>query len=173
MNLRLISLTGIFLVLFLNSKIFANEVGNKVAVASPKAKPIHVYTSKDGSLIKRSWLCNGFVNPKMIKIIYDELEVLSKASNLIPPNPNPALCLWRITDFQMGDLNHKLLEVQMFIDRSSMESCVLDDKCIDVRSMHFKGEGLREYMVTNSTRQIVSKACVSPNGSVISLNSGC
>lgn len=171
MGIKFISLTAVFLVLLLNSKIFANEVGDRVAVSAPKAKPIHVRVSEDGKSISRSWPCDGFVNPMMIKVISHELITLSKASNLTPPDPS--LCLWRISDIKMADLNVKLLQVQMFIDRSSMESCIIKDRCIDVRSMYFKGEeGLRDYMVTNSTKQIVTRACVANNGSLINLE-GC
>lgn len=169
MGIKFISLTAVFLVLFLNSKIFANEVGDRVAVSAPKAKPIHVQVSEDGNSIYRSWPCDGFVNPRMIKIISHELVTLSKASNLTPPDPS--LCLWRISDIKT--LGVKLFQVQMFVDRSSMESCIIKDKCIEVRSMYLKGEeGLRDYILTNSTKQIVTRACVANNGSLINLE-GC
>ena len=48
----------------------ADEVGNKMFVVKPIAKPI--YTTKSGTKI---FPCNGFINKKLIPIIYNELVI--------------------------------------------------------------------------------------------------
>ena len=56
---------------------FADEVGNKMFVVKPVAKPI--YTTKSGTKI---YPCNGFINKRLIPIIYNELVMISKANKV-------------------------------------------------------------------------------------------
>src|SRR5210317_1845521 len=73
-----------FSILSLNAS--ANEVGNKIFVVNPIAKPI--YTSKSGT---KFYPCDGYVNKKlipikflhlMVKFVIIKLELLSLALDL-------------------------------------------------------------------------------------------
>jgi hypothetical protein len=63
-----IKLTFLFIILSFNTS--ANEVGNKLFVVKPIAKPI--YTTKSGTKI---YPCNGFINKKLIPIIYNVIRL--------------------------------------------------------------------------------------------------
>ena len=67
----------------------ADEVGNKMFVVKPIAKPI--YITKRGTKI---YPCNGFINKKLIPIIYKELVMISKANKISPPDGK--ICHYKI-----------------------------------------------------------------------------
>jgi hypothetical protein len=96
-----IKLTLLFIILSLNAS--ANEVGNKIFVVNPIAKPI--YTTKSGTKI---YPCDGYVNKKLIPIIYNELKMLANANKISPPDGK--ICHYKIGNLNLGlDLSQHIV----------------------------------------------------------------
>ena len=66
-KILLVFIKVFFIYSTINFSASANEVGNKIFVVSPIAKPI--YTTKSGTKI---YPCDGYINKKLIPIIYNE-----------------------------------------------------------------------------------------------------
>jgi hypothetical protein len=145
------------------------EVGKLLLVEDPVASPLFV--SNSGS---KYWPCSGFVNKKVINIIYDELKQLSESYSVSPPLKD--LCLYHIsnTDFGFGPVT--MYQVEMFINQSSRDACLNDNYCDNVRNMTFKviNDTLnRQYLITNVDKRLTKMSCISMNGQVVSADSGC
>jgi hypothetical protein len=153
----------------LQTTAFANEVGNRMFVTTPKAPPI--YTSKGGT---KYWPCNGFVNPKLIGIIYDDLKAISAEERI--PAPSDAICHYKISTMQLMGNSITLYSVDFYTNKANMETCVIRDYCTDFRSMSFKikDEKLhRQYMVTNVGKKLTRMQCVDMTGRIVAKANGC
>lgn len=165
-------ITSLVLALFslsLSPVSFANEIGDKIFVASPKAPPI--YTSKGGT---KYWPCNGFINAKLINIIYEDLKAISLEEGV--PVPSDAICHYTIGDVTMMGNSITVYTVNYYTSKASMETCVLRDYCSDFRSMTFKMKNNklhRQYFVTNLNKKITRWQCVEMAGNIASERGGC
>jgi hypothetical protein len=148
---------------------YANEVGDRIFVATPKAPPI--YTSKDGT---KYWPCNGFVSPKLITIIYEDLKAISIAEG-VPP-PSDAICHYQIGTVKMMGNSITTYSVDFYTNKANMETCILRDHCTDFRNMMFKLKNdklHRQYMVTNLNKKLNRMQCVEMTGNVANERGGC
>lgn len=148
---------------------YANEVGDKIFVAAPKAPPI--YTSKGGT---KYWPCNGFISPKLITIIYEDLKAISIAEGI--PTPSDAICHYQIGTVQMMGNSITAYTVAFYTNKANMEACVLNDYCSDFRNMMFKikNEKLhRQYLVTNLNKKLTRMQCVEMSGNIANERGGC
>ena len=153
----------------LTSHAYANEVGDKIFVASPKAPPI--YTSKDGT---KYWPCNGFISPKLITIIYEDLKAISIAEGV--PAPSDAICHYQIGTVKMMGNSITTYSVDFYINKANMETCILRDHCTDFRNMMFKLKNdklHRQYMVTNLNKKLTRMQCVEMSGRTANERGGC
>ena len=167
-RLIIAALTASFSI-FLTSNAFASEVGEKIFVAAPKAAPI--YTSKSGT---KYWPCNGFINPKLIHIIYEDLKAISIAEGI--PAPSDAICHYQIGTVNMMGNSMTVYSVDFYTNKANMETCILRDYCSDFRNMTFKlkNEKLhRQYMVTNLNKKLNRMQCVEMTGRIANERGGC
>ena len=151
------------------SNASADEVGNKLFVVSPKSKPI--MTTKSGTKI---YPCNGYINKKLIRIIYNELKAISNANKILPPDGK--ICHYKIGNLKWGTKSIKTYNVDMYVSKSSMLSCVVKNYCSDFRSMFFKAKNKklhRSYMVTNAPKKLTKMVCISNSGKIVSATKGC
>ena len=147
----------------------ANEVGDRVLVVEPKAKPL--YVSNSGG---RYWACAGMVNKGLLDAIYNDLVFMSKQDNL--PNPEKSLCLYSISEMKLMGNAITTYAVDYYVSTSSMEACLTKDYCSDFRSVIFKvkdGELFRTYNVTSASKKISRFACTKLDGTVVSLDKAC
>lgn len=148
---------------------YANEVGDRIFVATPKAPPI--YTSKSGT---KYWPCNGFINPKLINIIYEDLKAISIAEGV--PAPSDTICHYQIGTVNMMGNSITVYSVDFYTNKANMETCILKDYCTDFRNMTFKlkNEKLhRQYMVTNLNKKLNRMQCVEMTGRTANERGGC
>ena len=167
MNFRLYCL--ILALMFIPFISFGDEVGSKMFVVKPIAKPI--YTTKRGTKI---YPCSGFINKKLIPIIYNELVMISKA-NKIPP-PDGKICHYKIGNLNIGNKSLTTYSVDMYVNKSSMMSCITKNYCDNFRSMNFKAKNKklhRQYMVTNVNKKLMKMVCISNSGKVVNAKGGC
>lgn len=153
----------------MTSLAFGSEVGDKVFVISPKAPPI--YTSKDGT---KYWACNGMINPKLINIIYEDLTAISNAEG-VPP-PSNAICHYQIGNVNLMGNSVTVYSVDFYTSKANMETCVLQNRCTDFRTMTFriKNDKLhRQYMVTNLNKKLTRMQCVAMTGQIVNQKGGC
>jgi hypothetical protein len=146
------------------------EVGKNTFVDNPIAPPVSV--SKSGKT--KRWHCPGFVNKKLINIVYDELVQLSDSSGII--HPIKELCSFQISELDIGFGPVTMYSVDMYTSQNSKDRCQNDDYCDSFRSMHFKmkdGKLVREYFLTDVNKKINRFACIAFNGSVIDPTKGC
>ena len=148
---------------------FADEVGNKMFVVKPIAKPI--YTTKSGTKI---FPCNGFINKKLIPIIYNELVMISKVNKISPPDGK--ICHYKIGKLNLGKTSLTTYSVDMYVNKSSMMSCITKNYCDNFRSMNFKAKNKklhRQYMVTNVKKKLMKMVCISNSGKIVNAKGGC
>ena len=165
----LLSIKFFLLTVILISNASANEVGNKMFVVNPKAKPI--MTTRSGSKI---YPCTGYINKKLIRIIYNELKMISNANKILPPDGK--ICHYKIGNLKWGTKSIKTYSVDMYVSKSSMLSCVVKNYCSDFRSMFFKAKNKklhRSYMVTNAPKKLTKMVCISNSGKIVSATKGC
>jgi hypothetical protein len=146
-----------------------NEVGDKLFVAEPQAKPI--YVSKGGT---RYWHCEGMIAPKLIEIIHSELSVISKEEGVPPPMNLP--CHYKIGSLEFAGNSIPFYSIDFYVSKESMVTCIEKDFCNNFRSMNFivKNEKLhRQYMVTNIEKKLTRMACIDMKGKVVSGKAGC
>lgn len=147
----------------------ADEVGHATFVTEPKADPLFI--SEGGT---RYWSCTGYVNAKLIKIIFSELTTLSRAEKITLPGE--ALCLYSIGSLSLGGQTLPIFQVNYYVNQPSMEQCLYKDNCLDFRVMTFKiseGKLHRQYMVTSAQKKLTRQACVDMTGKVVAANGGC
>ena len=147
----------------------ANEVGDKLFVAEPKATPIHVTNSGT-----KYWHCEGLIAPKLIEIIHSELSVISKEEGVPLPMTSP--CHYKIGSLEFAGNSIPFYSIDFYVSKESMMSCINKDFCNNFRSMNFmlKDEKLhRQYMVTNIDKKLTRMACVDMKGKVVSSKTGC
>jgi uncharacterized protein len=146
-----------------------DEVGDRVLVIEPRAKPIFV--ARSGT---RYWPCQGLVNSRLIASVHEDLKALSERHGV--PAPQPAPCLYSIGTLTVPGASVEVYQMDFYVDRASMESCLVSDVCKDFRSMTFKPDGKnirRTYMVTSYQRRLTAMACSSLEGKVISSTQAC
>lgn len=151
------------------SAAYGGEVGDRLFVTAPKAKPI--YVSKSGT---RYWACQGMLAPNLIDVIYQDLVQISQSEGIAPPSN--AICHYKIGTFTAAGNSITTYSVDFYISKASMETCVLNDYCSDFRGMTFKikSETLhRQYFVTNVTKKINRMTCLEMSGKVVSAKGGC
>lgn len=147
----------------------SNEVGNKLIVTEPIARPI--YTSKSGT---RYWHCDGLVNPKLIGIIYADLSALAQEEGITPPSDS--ICHYKISTMNLMGNTITMYGVDFYTNKASMETCVLRDYCNDFRSVNFKIKDKklhRQYMLTNANRKLTRMQCVDMAGNIVNARGGC
>lgn len=167
MNFRLHCL--ILALIFIPFISFGDEVGSKMFVVKPIAKPI--YTTKKGTKI---YPCSGFINKKLIPIIYNELVMISKANKISPPDGK--ICHYKIGNLNIGKTSLTTYSVDMYVNKSSMMSCITKNYCDNFRSMNFKAKNKklhRQYMVTNANKKLMKMVCISNSGKVVNAKGGC
>lgn len=155
--------------LFISSTTFATEVGDNIFVTTPKAPPI--YTSKGGT---KYWPCNGFINAKLINIIYQDLKAISIEEGI--PAPSDAICHYTIGNVNLMGNSVTVYTVNYYTSKANMETCVLRDYCSDFRSMTFKIKNKklhRQYFVTNLNKKLTRWQCVEMTGNIASERNGC
>jgi hypothetical protein len=149
--------------------IYADEVGNNIFVAQPKAQP--TYVSKSGT---RYYPCTGFINKKLIPIVFAELKLISNKHNVLPPSGE--YCLYKIGKLNFGSTSLTTYSVEMYLNKASMRSCVFNDYCADTRMMMFKSKNKklhRQYMIINVKRKLTKFMCVSHGGKIVSASGSC
>lgn len=147
----------------------ADEVGDKMFVVEPKARPVHV--SESG---KRYWRCEGLVAQRLIGILHSELSVIAREEGV--PAPMELPCLYSIGVLRLAGQAIPMYSVDFYVSKASMESCLVRDFCTDFRSMNFMvkdGKLHRQYMVTNFDKRLTRMACVSMQGQVVKAKGGC
>ena len=147
----------------------SDEVGDRVLVIEPRAKPIFV--AKSGT---RYWPCQGLVNSRLIASVHEDLKALSERHGVPAPQPSP--CLYSIGTLTVPGASVDVYQMDFYVDRASMESCLVSDVCKDFRSMTFKPDGKnirRTYMITSYSRRLTAMACSSLEGKVISSTQAC
>jgi hypothetical protein len=159
------------LILFslLSFTVNANEVGNNIFVAKPIAQPI--YVTKLGS---KYYPCTGFINKKLIPIIYNELKALSNNYKVLPPSAD--YCLYKIGKLNLGSTILTTYNVEMYVNKASMMSCVYKDYCTDTRMMMFKLKNKklhRQYMITNLNKKLTKFMCISHAGKIVNVRGSC
>jgi hypothetical protein len=159
------------LILFLMMALHAaaDEVGNSTFVVEPKADPL--FKSEGGS---RYWPCAGFVNSKLIKIIFSEMTTLSRSEKI--SLPNEAMCLYSIGSFSFGGQTVPIFQVNYYVNQASMEQCLYKDSCMDFRTMMFKisdGKLHRQYMITSAQKKLTRMVCVEMSGKLVAATAGC
>ena len=145
------------------------EVGERLFVAAPKAKPI--YVSKGGT---RYWPCNGFVAPNLIDVVYRDLSQIARAEGIAPPSN--AICHYKISTVNLRGNSITLYSVEFYISKANMDTCLRDDYCSDIRSMTLKANNdtlRRQYFVTNVARKINRMSCLEMSGKTVSEQGGC
>lgn len=146
-----------------------DEVGDRVLVIEPRAKPIFV--AKSGT---RYWPCQGLVNSRLIASVHEDLKALSERHGVTAPQSAP--CLYSIGTLTVPGASVDVYQMDFYVDRASMESCLVSDVCKDFRSMTFKPDGKnirRTYMITSYQRRLTAMACSSLEGKVISSTQAC
>lgn len=146
-----------------------DEVGDRVLVLEPKARP--VFVARSGT---RYWPCQGLVNASLISSVHDDLRALSDRHGV--PIPQAAPCLYSIGKLTLHGASVNVYQMDFYIDRASMESCLRSDVCKDFRSMTFKPDGKninRTYMITSYSRRLTAMACSSLDGKIISTTTAC
>lgn len=148
----------------------SDEVGDRIIVSNPKARP--VFTSPGGT---RYWPCEGLVNANLIPSIYSDLKAISERHGV--PVPQPSTCLYSIGKLKLASTSVDVYQVDFYVDRDSMQSCLVSDVCKDFRSMTFRPDGQqrinRTYMVTSYAKRLTAMACHTLDGSVISATQAC
>ena len=147
----------------------SGEVGNLLFVVEPKASPILV--SRSGT---KYWSCNGFINKKLIKIVHEEMKMLSESSGV--PLPSKELCLYNISSIDMGFGPITMYGLDMYTSQNSMDRCLNENYCDNFRTMTFKvvNEKLhRQYLITNIEKSLTKMSCISMEGKVVSSDGGC
>ena len=162
----------IFILIFFLITAFhaaADEVGSTTFVTEPKAEPL--FTSKGST---RYWTCNGFVNAKLIKIVFTEMTVLTKAEKIAAPTES--LCLYSIGSISLGGQAIPIFQMDYYVNQASMEQCLYKDSCMDFRSMTFKisdNKLHRQYMLTSAQKKQMRMACIDMTGKVAAATGGC
>jgi len=150
----------------------SDEVGNKVFVLEPVAAPIFI--TKAGS---RIYPCNGFVNARLIPVVYDELVTMSRTNGL--KRPSRSICHYNISSVSLAGRVVPLYTVDFYVSENSMRNCLQGIRCNDFRSMTFKmknGKLAFHYLVTglnSANRTVTKQMCVTPEGRILSASSGC
>ena len=124
-----------------------DEVGPRIMVAEPKAKPF--YVNKNGT---KYWPCNGYINKKLIPIIHAQLSSMSKNYGVATPEINP--CYYSIGSLNIGGGSSiPTFIVHMYTSERSMQDCVYKDFCSDSRDVYFmiKDKALHlQFMIVNA-----------------------
>ena len=159
----------------------ADELRGRMFIHSPQDKPLFD-TNPNGANAQKSrlryWPCNGYVSPKLLNLIYEDLVVLSKAEGMQSPDNNDNVCRFSIYDSD-GPNRSQVHTVNMYPSTSIMESCIRNpsEPC-DSRSASFRvskdGKELHlSYNLVDVKRLIFRSACGSMNGQVIKAKEAC
>ena len=149
---------------------FADEVGENLFVTEPKAKPLSVNNSSSANT--KVWPCKGYVNAKLLKIIYAELKDVSGAEQV--QLPKEQLCEYNISYYKEYQMT--VYSVWFYISEASMRAC--RDACDEQRFMTFKmapdGKKLyRNYVVQSTQKRMTRNFCVAMDGSIVERNKSC
>jgi hypothetical protein len=149
---------------------FADEVGDNLFVTEPKAKPTSVNNSYSANT--KVWPCKGYVNAKLLKIIYEELRDVSGAEKVLPPKEQ--FCEYNISYYKEYQMT--IYTVWFYVSGASMRAC--RDACDEQRFMTFKmapdGKKLnRNYVVQSTQKRVSRNFCVAMDGSIVERNKPC
>jgi hypothetical protein len=168
--MKFLSAFLIFLIFSTINVSVADEVGNNIFVAQPKAKP--AYVNFNGNV--RYYPCSGFINKDLIPIVFNELKFISNTHNVSPPSRE--YCFYEIAEYEINSITLTYYMVNMYINKKSMKSCILANKCEDRRTMVFteKNEKFyRQYMITNKNRELTKFMWVSHEGKIVNAAGRC
>ena len=166
--MKFLSAFLIFLIFSTINVSVADEVGNNIFVTQPKAKPAYV----KGDL--RYYPCSGFINKKLIPIVFSELKMISNKHNVLPPSGE--YCFYKIGKLNFGSTSLTTYSVEMYLNKASLMSCVFKDYCADTRMMMFKLKNKklhRQYMIINVKRKLTKFMCISHGGKIVSASGSC
>jgi hypothetical protein len=149
---------------------FADEVGDNLFVTEPKAKPTSVNNSSSANT--KVWPCKGYVNAKLLKIIYEELKDVSGAEKVLPPKEQ--FCEYNISYYKEYQMT--IYSVWFYVSEASMRAC--RDACDEQRFMTFKmapdGKKLnRNYVVQSTQKRVSRNFCLAMDGTIVERNKPC
>jgi hypothetical protein len=156
---------------FVNFKIYADELGDNVIVFNPSKKPNFV--NKDGSI--RYWECKGMVSQRFLDVVYGEISFISSKENI--KKPAKELCLYSISEMNIQGEVFTQHNIDYFTDKNSMINCVVKDYCdnfrkVTIRNHKILNMPLRDYLLSNlETKKFINK-CVKWNGELL-INDSC
>lgn len=159
-QLSLIILTLVLQALSLNT--FADELGDGDFVLKPTSQPS--YVSPSGKT--RFWPCKGMVSKRLLKLIKSDLVLLSNVYGVPPPSD---LCMYSISEVDLMGQNITNYTVDLFINKADMNSCLIQDRCTNIRTMTLKsrnGEVYRQYMVKDSNDKL-QRVCLNNQGQLV------
>ena len=162
----------LFLLLFSGSSMAVDkvdEVGPRIMVAEPKAKPL--YVNKNGT---KYWPCDGYINKKLIPIIHTQLSSMSKNYGVAIPKINP--CYYSIGSLNMLGGSITNFVAHMYISERNMKDCVYKDFCSDSRDMYFmiKDKELHlQFMIVNLEKKLTEFMCMNLAGKIVNIRGHC
>ena len=146
-----------------------DEVGPRIMVAEPKAKPF--YVNKNGT---KYWPCDGYINKKLIPAIHVQLSSMSKNYGVATPEINP--CYYSIGSLNMLGSSITNFIVHMYTSERSMQDCVYKDFCSDSRDMYFmiKDKTLHlQFMIVNLEKKLTEFMCTNLAGKAVNIRGRC
>jgi hypothetical protein len=169
-TIKNIKYMGLVLLLGTCAAVFADEVGDNFFVAEPKANPISV--NNTSTALTKVWPCKGFVNAKLLKIIYNELKDVSGAERV--PLPKENLCEYNISFYKEYKLT--IYSVWYYVSEASKQACRGD--CDEQRFMTFKLDSsgkklLRNYVVQSVQKRVSRNFCIAMDGSIVERSAPC
>ena len=148
----------------------ADEVGSNLFVIEPKANPMSVNNTEIA--ITKVWPCKGFVNAKLLKIIYGELKAASVEEGV--PIPKEQFCEYNISFYK--EYQFTAYSVWYYVNEASMRAC--KDACDEQRFVTFKMDPagkklLRGYVVQSLQHNITRNFCITMDGTVLERSAPC
>lgn len=131
-----------------------------------KGSPIHQSNSS------AYYPCEGVISPEFKQVVYALTANLSKGMKV--PLPQDSLCA--VSQGKPGSIGGMMITAQMYIDSSSMRSCIFDNFCNDTRAVMIfppkDGKLLFNTMVINAESKQTMQVCMDIDGKILS-NQGC
>lgn len=131
-----------------------------------KGSPIHQSNSST------YYPCEGVISPEFKQVVYALTANLSKGMNV--PLPQDSLCA--VSQGKPGSIGGMMITAQMYINSSSMKSCIFDNYCNDTRAVMLfpskEGKILFNTMVINADSKQTMQVCMDENGKILS-DKGC
>ena len=135
---------------------------------NPRETPYFV--SESGT---RYWECKGQVDPRLLHLIADEMKMISDAHGF--SRPDSSLCLYKIWD-HIVDASVKMYSVDYYVSFRSLETCLLENYCDNVRSVTFMpvNDGVaRQYLLSSVQLKDTKMVCIGWDGNLINASGRC